>query len=364
MKTLYKIILLLPALFSCVNLYDPGLKASERRLVVESQLTTRNEFQYIYLTYDSGYNGEETNFKFLVRKAKVNITDDQGKIFEFFDEIPASNQIKTPEGFNYRSVNKFQAVVGRKYKINIETVEGNKYESTFETVTKTSPINKTYTDFKAAAEPSTIAGNFNLYIDSKDEAKSTDFYMWRTKHIKQINYCREWYIYGQGGDVTQRFVDPCCQPCYETEICDDCYELANDRLVNGNNIIKQYVATVPYKDATPYYMIVSQYSLSEGAYRYWNALQKQSKNSGGLFDATPQSVKGNLRNINNPEEQVLGYFTVSDVHDQYIYVNRNINTPKPKAFEEYSTFQKTSVCFPCQESYNRTKIAPPGWRFQ
>jgi Domain of unknown function (DUF4249) len=364
MKSIFKILFLLPLFFSCVDLYDPCLKSTEQRLVVEAHLTTRSEFQYVFLTYDSGYNGDETNFKFLVKRAKVAVVDDKGKVFEFIDEIAQSNQIKTAEGYNYRSLVKFKAEVGRSYKLTIETLDGKKYESTTETVLAVPSISKTYTEFKETIAPAKIAGNFNVFVDTKDPAETKNYYMWRTFNVQQINYCREWYIYGSGGDVTQAFIDKCCEPCYEKNVCEECFELGNDKLSNGKSIVKQFVSSVPYLDTKPYYLVINQFSLNENAYKYWNALKQQSKNSGGLFDATPQSLQGNIKNKTNESEEVLGYFTVSDVNDQITYVDRNSIALKPFPYEEYSAvFQKTEKCFPCQESYKRSKFAPPGWRY-
>jgi Domain of unknown function (DUF4249) len=365
MKNLYKIFFLIPFLFSCVDLYDPGLKTGDKRLVVEAQLTTRSEYQYVFLTYDSGYNGDETNFKFLVKRAKIAITDDKGTVYEFYDELPQSNQIKTAEGYNYRSTNKFKAEVGRSYKLTVETLEGKKYESTFEKVLPVPTISKTYSEYKANLPPAKLAGNFNVFVDVKDPAETKNFYMWRSHSVKQINFCREWYIYGSGGATTIANIDNCCQPCYEKEVCEECFELGNDKFTNGKNISKQYVAQVPYLETKPYYMVISQYSLNETAYRYWSALKQQSKNSGGLFDATPQSLQGNIKSKTDDKEEVIGYFTVSDVSDQITYIERNLSGIKPNPYEEYSDFWvRTGVCFPCQETYKRSKFAPLGWRFQ
>jgi Domain of unknown function (DUF4249) len=318
----------------------------------------------VYLTYDSGYNSEETNFKFLVKRAKVSIIDDKGKAFEYADEIAQNNQIKTPEGYNYRSKEKFKAEVDRSYKLIIETLDGKKYESSFEKVLPVPSIFKIQSEYKTNPIPSKIVGNFNIYVDIKDPADKENYYMWRSYGIKQINYCREWYIYTQNEVDVQAFVDKCCQTCYEKEICEDCFELNTDKFTNGKTITKQFVTQVPYDASTPYYLVISQYSLNANAFKYWNALKQQSKNSGGLFDATPQSLQGNIKNKTNESEEVLGYFTVSDVNDQVTNVDRNLKNPKPNQREEYSDFWKrTEKCYPCEETYKRTKTAPQGWRF-
>ena len=149
MKILNKnIIFLVFAAFmvSCVDLFDPKLTSEKLRLVVEAQFTTKLDYQYVYLTYDAPYNSEGNNFKNLVTRAKVNIIDDQGKVFEFFDEIPPNNQIKTREGYNYRSLNKIKAEPGRKYKLTVEVLDGRKYESSFEGAAPVSKIDKVNID--------------------------------------------------------------------------------------------------------------------------------------------------------------------------------------------------------------------------
>jgi Domain of unknown function (DUF4249) len=361
LKTSFWVLTLIPAIFSCVELYDPSIKTTKQRLVVESHLSTRDEYQYVFLTYDAGYNGEESNFKFLVKKAKVTIEDDRGSTYEFIDDLSQNSQINTAEGYNYRSIEKFKASVGRSYKLKIETLNGNKYESASEKVLPVPIINKIHSEYKSNPAPSKVVGNFNVYVDVKDPADAENYYMWRSYSVKQLNYCREWYIYAKDEIDVVAFIDKCCQTCYEKEICEDCFELNTDKFTNGKTIAKQYVTQAPYLDTKPYYVVISQYSLSPAAYKYWNAVMQQSKNSGGLFDATPQSFQGNIKSKTDLNEEVLGYFTVSDVND---HIDRNLKSPKPNQIEEYSDFWKrTEKCYPCEESYKRTKTAPPGWIF-
>ncbi|MCP9770804.1 DUF4249 domain-containing protein [Lacihabitans sp. LS3-19] len=352
----------LATLLACVDIFDPGLTSDVKRLVIEAQITTKLDFQYVYLTYDAAYNSDETNFKNLVSRAKVNIIDDQGKVYEFFDEIENNNQIKTVSGYNYRSVEKFKAELGRTYQLNVEVLDGRKYQSTIEHAVPVSKIDQVYSEFRELPPPTDIKGEYQIYIDTQDDPNQKNFYKWDSYNVKQINYCREWYIYGSGGSVTQAFVDNCCEVCYEKVRADDAYELANDQLINGNKISRKYVTTIPFDNITPYYLVINQYSLTEDAYKFWYAIKQQSKNSGGLFDATPKSIKGNMKNVNDEAEEVLGYFYVTDVYEHQVYIDRNRVSPKPILKDEYSVgWTKTGNCYACEESYNRTKIRPVGW---
>ena len=69
-----------------------------------------------------------------------------------------------------------------------------------------------------------------------------------------------------------------------------------------------------------YCLLVKQYSLSEAAFSYWNKLQEQANESGGLYETQPSRIKGNLFNTDNPDETVLGFFGASGVSEKKIFV--------------------------------------------
>jgi Domain of unknown function (DUF4249) len=56
---------------------------------------------------------------------------------------------------------------------------------------------------------------------------------------------------------------------------------------------------------------ISQNSITEKAYTYWKEINEISFQVGSLFDVTPAYVKGNIYNVNDKDEKVLGYFEVA-----------------------------------------------------
>lgn len=60
-----------------------------------------------------------------------------------------------------------------------------------------------------------------------------------------------------------------------------------------------------------YSVELSQERISEDAYRYWEALLNNSSNVGGLFSPEPSELRGNIVNVDDPDELVLGYVSVS-----------------------------------------------------
>ncbi len=60
-----------------------------------------------------------------------------------------------------------------------------------------------------------------------------------------------------------------------------------------------------------HYFNVRQLSISRDAYEYWRRVGEVVNNTGSVFDTPPAPIKGNLYNVNDENEVVLGYFEVS-----------------------------------------------------
>jgi hypothetical protein len=60
-----------------------------------------------------------------------------------------------------------------------------------------------------------------------------------------------------------------------------------------------------------HYFTVRQFTLDQEAYEYWQKINEVSNPQGTIFDVIPAGVQGNLYNIDDPDELVLGYFEVA-----------------------------------------------------
>lgn len=56
---------------------------------------------------------------------------------------------------------------------------------------------------------------------------------------------------------------------------------------------------------------ITQYSLSEQAYQFWDQLAVQQQSGGGIFDPPPFTLVTNIRNVNDESEKVSGFFFVA-----------------------------------------------------
>ena len=82
----------------------------------------------------------------------------------------------------------------------------------------------------------------------------------------------------------------------------------------------------PTYQTDPALIVIEQLSLSPNAYRYYKLFADQVQNTGTLADAPPAPISGNVKNQNNPSENVVGYFAAASVAVKRYKMNRE-NVP-------------------------------------
>jgi hypothetical protein len=73
----------------------------------------------------------------------------------------------------------------------------------------------------------------------------------------------------------------------------------------------------------PFFVSVRQLSINREAYEYWEKIKIVVNNQGSLFDIPPAPVLGNIFNVEDREETVLGYFEVAKTKITRIYSTRS-----------------------------------------
>ena len=59
------------------------------------------------------------------------------------------------------------------------------------------------------------------------------------------------------------------------------------------------------------------------AYKYWEMMDRNSRDVGGLFSPEPSEYRGNVVNLDKPEEMVLGYVGVMSVSRKKMFVDNS-----------------------------------------
>ncbi len=69
-----------------------------------------------------------------------------------------------------------------------------------------------------------------------------------------------------------------------------------------------------------YSLLVRQMALSKKAFWYWDELAKNLQSKGNLFDTQPSLTPSNICNVNDEDELVIGYFSISGATEKRIFV--------------------------------------------
>ena len=250
-------------------------------------------------------------------------------------------------------------MVGRSYKLTVQTKAGKRYESQAEVMQAAPPILQLYYEYTKEAGGGSSAKNqgWNVYLDTKDPEAPGNFYRWTWTHYEFTSVCSQREL--RNGTLTGL---GCCSNCWNITRCYNCITVNSDVNINGQAISRQLITRVPYKSTNQYYLEVQQQAISKGAYTFWKSVKGLVTNTGGLFDAAPAIVQGNMRCVSDPTTMVFGYFGAAGVSEQYINVDRSAGQGIPDLDPPVNVPQP-SACVVCENSLYRTPNKPRWWQF-
>ena len=137
----------------------------------------------------------------------------------------------------------------------------------------------------------------------------------------------------------------CWSEDVQTEIC-----IANTEKLSENLIYKYVLKRIPNTDTRAkalYAITVTQKAISKEAYTYWETLQRNISNIGGIFSALPTEIRGNIASVGNPEEEVVGYVSVTTTTNIRSFIN----------WEEYDFYNHGCSVFKIEENWNQMYYA-------
>ena len=275
--------------------------------------------------------------------AQVRIVDDLGRVTELQrnSEIVKSIFNAVPEGCvpvvsfrealtpSYKTPEEFSGVVGRTYTLEIVTAGGETFRSEPQLMIETPAIDSLILQFKELPSVSSIPGSgvevFSTFQDSPGE----DYYFWKVNGIYRINtmdrpgacclfdpsdgreencWIVETDIMGNEFALSDRFFDEqlTSQPIGLIE--DDGLRFASD-----------FVAV-----DQQYYVEVEQYRISRDAFLFNERIAVLQDINGEIFDPPPLSIRGNVFNVEDPDQPVIGFFGAYSVSVRSVFVNGNM----------------------------------------
>lgn len=385
---------LLTAVAACVSPFSPDLNPSLDILVVEGVITDVDEQQTIYLSR-SRSRADSMALSVPVRNASVAVIVNGSTTVPLNETDPGTYQL--PPTFRGR--------VGESYQLRFRTAEGQEYESTVETMVAVPRMLKAYdrfnqNGFTPRADELPVPSN-EIYVDFQDAPNERNFYQWRWRLYEMQDWCEtcrqgRYYLrdigpVGSGPievigcvrdsslSIFNYFDYVCRGPCWEIIYNGD-INIFEDSYTNGQVQLGRQVANIPIYQLDPALLVIEQLSLTIGAYRYYKILQDQTQNTGTLADSPPAPTVGNVRNLSNNRENVVGYFSASSVSEIRYKLSRANVEPGPGRMFRGLFFAlnrrlpnqepprgnpplpgagvPSAICVP---SRTRTNVQPVGW---
>jgi hypothetical protein len=253
-------------LSSCQDVVDLDLPEGEEFLVVEGWITNENRPHEVKLTTTAAYFDDADPAP--VTGAGVFIRDDQG-MERLLEET-------SPGIYTYPD----SGVVGRSYQLEIVLDNGERFLSSFEKLYDPVPILDIYWQL-SEDEPDEENGEnpddiYDVLIEAFEPAGMGDHYRWR-EILNGVEQQEPFDIF-----------------------------VTNDEFVDGNPIPEFNVTEELYSQFDT--VTIIQERISEDAYEFFSLLQSQTAFVGGPFDPPPSPIRGNIRNVSDPDDLALGFF--------------------------------------------------------
>ena len=300
----YPIAVLLLSLIGCKKPYEPPAILSADNLLVVDGVINANP-------------GGETS---IILSRTRRLTD----TMEFVAEAGARVSIESnhnenfllnekPEG-KYTS-NPLALAAGKQYRLRIRTADGTEYESEFVSLLQTPPIDS-------------VTWNQDqhvfIYVNTHDPQNNTRYYRWDFVETWEYHSVYESILEFVNGQIVFRDPANYVDRCYDSAAAPSILTSSTVRL--AEDIVKDFqinrIERNSDKISVRYSILVKQYALTRKAFDYWQIVRKNAEDLGTLFDAQPAQLFGNIRNINNKNEPVIGYISGAAVQEKRIFIRR------------------------------------------
>jgi hypothetical protein len=214
---------------------------------------------------------------------------------------------------------------GMAYFLTMITPEGLQYKSEYETLHSAPAIEDLYYEIESvpASDPAETDQGIRFYLDFEIEHDSGSFLRWEMEETFEVHNPdyptrmygtdRRWYDILAGQKWLTCWLSGNIHEIYTKDL----------RNVNGETYEKyplNFVSGSTWKLHHRYSLLVRQYSHSEGAFWYWSELAKNVQSGASLFDAQPALTPSNICNVEDEDEMILGYFSISGAVEKRIFV--------------------------------------------
>jgi hypothetical protein len=303
---------------NCVDPFAVENPETNRILTVEGFITTLPKSHAIRLSYTRPFGPEAPGPNPGIITANVYLRDDLGGV-EIMSLKPPRDNFDQVRGF-YETSENFAAEVGRSYTLHIELQDGTRYQSIPELVNPVPEVDSlTYQAVRtASSDPMNDRIGVEVIAHFQDPAELNNNYFWNPIESDFVIIAEPELYHGGPLD--------CCDRCFHKDMPFP-FNVVTVSDIDFNGLYQRrpiaYVVDNGIRFKDTYRLDMQHLSVSDEAYRFLRLVGQQVNLSGSVFDPPPANIRGNILNIQNPQEQVLGYFFASDERLLRTYIQKS-----------------------------------------
>jgi len=298
-------------LSGCIERYHPDdLYLKEGLLVINAHITDKTGTQTIEVSRSSHLESPKFNAE---TGCLILLFREDGESREFIaSEEPGYYTAELDSSFLREAMS---------FQVQVITQNDNEYHSDFDMIRPVPAIDAIYykvEDMIFTGEEKSIPG-IRFYVDFTYDDEAYEYIRWELTETYEFHnpvmeayyYPNRWRRYLLEGEDNPR-------TCYITRVVPTTHSISTNDL--GYGPFSKAFDFVPndwneQKLSYKYSLLVKQYSMGPEGYHYWNELSAMRQGQGTMFDKQPALLQSNICNIEDGEEKVLGFFTMSSMQE-------------------------------------------------
>ncbi|WP_372643250.1 DUF4249 domain-containing protein [Ancylomarina sp.] len=321
-------------LFSCTEKFYTEIDEDVSILVVDGKITD-----------DNGNPCEVRLFRTVKFTDDFSLEPERDAIVILHDDLKQTEILTEFEAGIYRSSsNEINGTIGHSYWIEIQTIAGDKYESTPEKMNSPFEINSIYGDEQIfiTGENSKEKG-VGIYFDATNQNNKASHLRWEYRE----SY--EWHSPFKVEDKFSEDATTICFPVNDFPLINiyDASDLAKKEV---NHLLTSEILQTEVKLEHIYLLDMHLYSTTRENYEFWENMKAINQTNGNIYDVLPANIQGNISSCENNCE-VLGYFEASSVRKMKRFFTKN------EFSLEFSDFDKS--CEKFMKRYDMRTPPPP-----
>ncbi len=295
----------------CITPFDADINENQEMISIDGSIIKGEILQSVTVSRSSSLEYQPMD---PVTGCTVWVEDTNDNFFLFYEAGDGDYVASIPDEY---------LVAGNAFRLSVITPDGNTYESDYEPMLQGSEVDSLY--YGVEEHLDNIVGNIKqgvqFYVDIEAPDTISRYFRWDMEEtyeihsIAPISYIiggpekypknsREFYTCWKSADIRDLFIS----------------NTVNLTVNEKKRIPLNFVSTGSDRLRIKYSLLVNQYSVTEGAFDYWEKNRSETHDGGGLYTRQPGNPVTNIHNVHDSTEVVLGYFWCSQKTSKRIFV--------------------------------------------